>query len=1062
MNTKNSEDTSTFDTSNDSNFFNNEDQAESSEQKSNFRGTKIARRARSFKDDFFEKISQMRTPTNTISRSHSPKAKNTPNLIRDDSSKTTSYDLNYHARQVKHSLTHFKDVINKNKLEMLPGNVTIVLESIANIHSVLKAQKSNEHSSAIISATQQVFVSLGNLIKLCDDALISDNEENFIALNKETVTEIIESLDNAVNNLVNQAYKKADNNSNVRSKVELESESLEQRSSLPDIPLSKKEKIELQNAMHMQNSQSSESVLFGITPPPKPSKDHKPDAPPLPPKKKAFSTSDETDNIAQVSSQFHHDRRIDYRIDDFDRNTFDDRRSLESMQLPKIQQPNDFEVSSMGFKECKFEINQEFNSQVFQSISSDMNDIDNSFSFMSLNQSHKVMAEQNITSSESIFHSESSEHEQPPPLPVKTRSRSLRLEQPKSVYDNIEDNNRISLDTKASVTSSNSSLTSSLSARNETISENFFHHQSIVKNKYKSCIEPVRNFGMDVSDDNENPPPLPMKKKHIMAYMEIFGNASHSTHVTHDDATLVRHSMHSFSHNARLQSQSTSFQSSLMPKNSQFTPPALPPKKTKISSSNASLNSLVTPPVSPKIVNDNVFTSSKIEEKINNGPTMIDNNEAQNNIGTLNEDEIKDNGAVVLRKKPNESTNFMEELDVQSFLSFKRDSEEASDILMGGRVDALIIHATKNTAQKSSEAFGEAFLLTYRTFINPNDLIEKLIYRYTFFNCQNNDQKQRAAKESFSLLVRVVNDLTSPDLSTNLMEKLIQFVYDLVCGGELLMAKLLRVKLIEKSLLLKRKAQLGPNFLSSRPVMSNPPSLLDLKSTDIAEQMTILDAELFHKIEIPEVLIWAQEQCEERSPNLTLFTAHFNKLSYWTRTQILKQQDARDREKHVMKFIKIMKHLRKINNFNSYLALLSALDSAPIRRLEWQKNITEGLKEYCALIDSSSSFRAYRQALSETNPPCIPYIGLVLQDLTFVHIGNPDFLPGGSVNFSKRWQQYNIVINMKRFRNCSYAFKKNERIIGFFDNFDEYFDEDAMWQISEKIKPRGGKRVLSN
>ena len=34
-----------------------------------------------------------------------------------------------------------------------------------------------------------------------------------------------------------------------------------------------------------------------------------------------------------------------------------------------------------------------------------------------------------------------------------------------------------------------------------------------------------------------------------------------------------------------------------------------------------------------------------------------------------------------------------------------------------------------------------------------------------------------------------------------------------------------------------------------------------------------------------------------------------------------------------MKFIKIMKWLRKMNNFNSYLAILSALDSAPIRRL---------------------------------------------------------------------------------------------------------------------------------
>lgn len=92
------------------------------------------------------------------------------------------------------------------------------------------------------------------------------------------------------------------------------------------------------------------------------------------------------------------------------------------------------------------------------------------------------------------------------------------------------------------------------------------------------------------------------------------------------------------------------------------------------------------------------------------------------------------------------------------------------------------------------------------------------------------------------------------------------------------------------------------------------------------------------------------------------------------RSRILEQNDARDRERYVVKFIKIMKHLRKINNFNSYLALLSALDSAPIRRLEWQKHITEGLKEYCALIDSSSSFRAYRQALADTQPPCIPYM----------------------------------------------------------------------------------------
>ena len=91
--------------------------------------------------------------------------------------------------------------------------------------------------------------------------------------------------------------------------------------------------------------------------------------------------------------------------------------------------------------------------------------------------------------------------------------------------------------------------------------------------------------------------------------------------------------------------------------------------------------------------------------------------------------------------------------------------------------------------------------------------------------------------------------------------------------------------------------------------------------------------------------------------NLTKFTEHFNNMSYWTRTIILQQPDAKvvtrtiltnkkktkmlmlisvcpqERERYVMKFIKIMKWLGKMNNFNSYLAILSALDSSPIRRL---------------------------------------------------------------------------------------------------------------------------------
>jgi len=41
--------------------------------------------------------------------------------------------------------------------------------------------------------------------------------------------------------------------------------------------------------------------------------------------------------------------------------------------------------------------------------------------------------------------------------------------------------------------------------------------------------------------------------------------------------------------------------------------------------------------------------------------------------------------------------------------------------------------------------------------------------------------------------------------------------------------------------------------------------------------------------------------------------------------------------------------------------------------------------------------------------------GLVLQDLTFVHIGNADRLADGSINFTKCWQMFMILDHMRRF-----------------------------------------------
>ncbi|XP_053863413.1 rap guanine nucleotide exchange factor 1 isoform X5 [Malaclemys terrapin pileata] len=390
--------------------------------------------------------------------------------------------------------------------------------------------------------------------------------------------------------------------------------------------------------------------------------------------------------------------------------------------------------------------------------------------------------------------------------------------------------------------------------------------------------------------------------------------------------------------------------------------------------------------------------------------------------------------------------------EIMARLTLKQEGDDGPDV-RGGSGDILLVHATE-TDRKDLVLYCEAFLTTYRTFITPEELIKKLQYRYEKFCHFPDTFKKRVSKNTFFVLVRVVDELCLVELTDEILKLLMDLVFRLVCNGELSLARVLRKNILDKvdqKKMLRYANSIKP--LAARGVAARPGTLHDFHSHEIAEQLTLLDAELFYKIEIPEVLLWAKEQNEEKSPNLTQFTEHFNNMSYWVRSIIMLQEKPQDRERLLLKFIKIMKHLRKLNNFNSYLAILSALDSAPIRRLEWQKQTSEGLAEYCTLIDSSSSFRAYRAALAEVEPPCIPYLGLILQDLTFVHLGNPDYIDS-KVNFSKRWQQFNILDSMRCFQQIHYDIRRNDDIVSFFNDFSDHLAEEALWELSLKIKPR--------
>uniref|UniRef100_A0A8C7ZC42 CRK SH3-binding GNRP n=1 Tax=Oryzias sinensis TaxID=183150 RepID=A0A8C7ZC42_9TELE len=395
-------------------------------------------------------------------------------------------------------------------------------------------------------------------------------------------------------------------------------------------------------------------------------------------------------------------------------------------------------------------------------------------------------------------------------------------------------------------------------------------------------------------------------------------------------------------------------------------------------------------------------------------------------------------------------------------ITMKTEDEDGPEV-KAASPEILLVYASELSSSED-ELFCEAFLCTYRSFISPDKVIRKLQHRYNHLWQEEEPGNGEAAKNTFHLLVRVVDELSPVELEPDLLLLLVDLVFSLLTDGKLDLAHLLHSKFL--SIIDKRWKLTGSprSFcpLASKGVAARPGTLLDYRSQDLAEQLTLLDSQLFFRIELPEVLLWSKEQNEEKSPNLTKFTQHFNNVSFWVRSVIILQEKAQDREKLLLKFLKIMKHLRKLNNFNSYLAILSALDSAPLRRLDWQKNTTESLEELSSLIDSSSSFRVYRAALAEVEPPCIPYLGLILQDLTFVHLGNPDNVmtsQGSKVNFCKRWQQFNILDTLRSYQQVAYSLQPDNDIISFFNDFNDHLAEEALWELSLRIRPRNAPRT---
>jgi len=228
---------------------------------------------------------------------------------------------------------------------------------------------------------------------------------------------------------------------------------------------------------------------------------------------------------------------------------------------------------------------------------------------------------------------------------------------------------------------------------------------------------------------------------------------------------------------------------------------------------------------------------------------------------------------------------------------------------------------------------------------------------------------------------------------------------------------------------------------------------------ELARQLTIMDFEKFRNIQPRECLnqAWSKKDKNTRAPNIVAMTEQWNKVSCWVQYQVLMQDDITKRATAYKKFIKLAEQCRELNNFHSMYAIYCGLTAIPVNRLHRTKEIipeklNKKMIEFQELFKPVPNFSTFRKVLRTTLNPCIPHIGLFLQDLTFTEDGVPD-LTGDMINFQKRCKLAERIRWIKQYQQESYQLEQVAVVRDYFNANLRIYDSETLWRRSKEIEP---------
>ncbi|XP_058249327.1 rap guanine nucleotide exchange factor 5b isoform X4 [Hemibagrus wyckioides] len=206
------------------------------------------------------------------------------------------------------------------------------------------------------------------------------------------------------------------------------------------------------------------------------------------------------------------------------------------------------------------------------------------------------------------------------------------------------------------------------------------------------------------------------------------------------------------------------------------------------------------------------------------------------------------------------------------------------------------------------------------------------------------------------------------------------------------------------------------NLVTDNGQMQQPAvRMLSMNTWDIAVALTNCDWSFFRNLQEQELVYFtlSRDSCSGHTAALELLLQRCNEVQQWVMTEVLLCPTLCKRVQLFKKFIKIAAHCKAQRNLNSFFAIIMGLNTPAVSRLTqtWEKvpgKFKKLFSELESLTDPSFNHKAYRDAFKKMKCPKIPFLPLLLKDITFIHEGNKTFLDN-LVNFEKLHMMADMV-----------------------------------------------------